>query len=160
MCLAAICHLKSLGHHVTTTCSERNSEWCRRMGADALVDHTKAKWYETLEPNSVDAVFQAVGSAGDYDNAHRVLRPHGVFATCDSETPVAAFGRKLFSSKFFYYLNKPSSANLHKTVEAIEAAGDKWPNNLGHLFEFAEADKAFTLSRSGKATGKIVIKIE
>jgi len=124
---AAICYLKSLGHHVTTTCSERNSEWCRRMGADALVDHTKAKWYEALEANSVDAVFQAVGSAGDYDNAHRVLRPHGVFATCDSETPLAAVGRKLFSSKFFYFLNKPSTANLRKTVEAIEAAGDKGP---------------------------------
>ncbi len=130
------------------------------MGADALVDHTKARWHEALEPASADAVVQCVGSAGDYDHAHRVLRPHGVFATCDAEAPLAAVGRTIFSSKYFYFINKPSSANLRKTVEAIEAAGDKWPNNLGHLFEFAEADKAFTLSRSGKATGKIVIRIE
>lgn len=157
--IAAICYLKALGHRVTTTCSERNAEWCRRLGADVLLDHTKVKWYEALEAGSVDAVFQAVGTAGDYDNAYRVLSARGVFASCDAEAPLSAIGRTIFYSRYYYFLNKPCTANLKKTADAMEAAGERWPSNLGHTFEFAEADKAFALSRSGKATGKIVIRI-
>ncbi len=67
-------------------------------------------------------------------------------------------GSKLTSPLHYYlFINKPSTLNLSRTVELVEQ--DKLLSLVGQVFSFDEADKAFDLSRSNKATGKIVIQI-
>lgn len=55
---SAIGYLKALGHTVVTTASERNKEWVEKMGADQVINYKVEKWFEVLEADSVDGVFQ------------------------------------------------------------------------------------------------------
>jgi NADPH:quinone reductase-like Zn-dependent oxidoreductase len=161
---AAICYLHALGHTVWTTCSERNTEWCRKMGADHLVDYQKQNWWEEVPSGELDGVFQAVGMEGDFEKAEAVLKKGGAFATCDRGgggiigALLSGVWRKLTSSiHYSYFLNKPSTANLSTVARLMEEG--KWTSNLGHTFSFEEAKEAYDLSRSKKATGKIVINV-
>lgn len=111
-------------------------------------------------------IYQCVPSPDDLDWAEKVLKDNSCFVSCASgksgiaANVVAAIGIKI-SAPFHYYLflNKPSTANLQRLSSLIDE-GKMSPTAPGHLFSFAQAGEAFDLSRSNKATGKIVIQIQ
>jgi NADPH:quinone reductase-like Zn-dependent oxidoreductase len=157
---AAIVYLKSLGHTVYTTCSARNVEWCRRVGADHVIDYTSHSWWEQVPSHEVDAVFQCVSSSADWEGAFDVaLKPDGVFTTCDPQknSIVGTLIRLTFNSRFNMFVNRPSTANLQTSIDVYEKA--QAPSIVGHVFPFDRTQEAFDLSCSGKATGKVVIEI-
>ncbi len=160
---AAIVYLKSRGHTVYTTCSARNVEWCRRVGADHVIDYTSHSWWEQVPSCEVDAVFQCVGSPSDWEKALKVaLKPDGVFTTCDNPKKNSLLGalvRSTVNSRFKLFLNRPSTANLQASLDIYEKAPDQAPSIVGPVFPFERTQEAFDLSCSGKATGKIVIEI-
>lgn len=55
---------KVVGCHVTTSCSERNVELCRRLGADGVVDYTKVSVADALKEKGwkFDHVVDNVGT--------------------------------------------------------------------------------------------------
>jgi NADPH:quinone reductase-like Zn-dependent oxidoreductase len=70
---------KALGAHVTAVCSTRNVDLVRAIGADEIVDYTKADFVDAGP--RFDVVFDTVGnrSLSDY---RRVLVPEGTFVSC------------------------------------------------------------------------------
>ena len=133
------------------------------MGADQLIDYGTQQWWES--PTQFDAVFECVGSPGNFARAERKLPKGGVFVSCDRVESGGMVGG-VFASivakiaspiHYVWFLNEPSSENLSKSATLLEQG--KWPSALGKTFPFLEADKAFELSRSKKATGKIVVSV-
>lgn len=70
---------------MTATCSERNVEFVRGLGADHIVDYTKEDWSESLKGPTFDIVYDTVGGPGVWDNAQKVLKKDGYFVTIAAE---------------------------------------------------------------------------
>jgi NADPH:quinone reductase-like Zn-dependent oxidoreductase len=49
---------------VITTTSSANFAYCKRLGADALVDYHAEDWWSVLDDGSVDVVYDTVGQVG------------------------------------------------------------------------------------------------
>jgi NADPH:quinone reductase-like Zn-dependent oxidoreductase len=63
------------GAHVTATCSTRNADWLRDLGAAVVIDHTSQRFDEVV--GAVDVVIDLIG--GDTGvRSLRVLRPGGL----------------------------------------------------------------------------------
>ncbi len=67
--------------HCVATCSERNVEFVREMGADAALDYGKQQWWEELKGQQFDVVYDCVGHDDAWAHAQAVLKPSGHFAT-------------------------------------------------------------------------------
>ncbi len=69
---------KSLGAHVATTCSARNAELVRALGADEVIDYHETKFEDVLE--GYDYVLDALGGE-TRERSFGVLRRGGRLAT-------------------------------------------------------------------------------
>lgn len=52
---------KHAGCFVATTCSEKNVEYVKSIGADQVIDYGKENWVEALQGQNFDAVYDCVG---------------------------------------------------------------------------------------------------
>jgi len=68
--------------HITAVCRGANAEMVRRLGADEVVDYTKAPFGEQLAgADKFDVVFDYIGGTACERSARSLLRPGGAFIT-------------------------------------------------------------------------------
>lgn len=77
---------KDLGAHVATTCSERNAELVRSLGADEVIDYRSTKFEDVL--SGYDFVLDAIGGE-TRERSLEVLRRGGHLATMIGGFPAA-----------------------------------------------------------------------
>jgi len=138
---------RSYGAEAWTTCSARNAEFCRGLGAHRTIDYTREDFRDA--GRVFDVVLDTVGGEIHARSAE-VLRPGGVLAYL-SAAPVQRPGRSDI-------LVIP--AQIQATRERLErllAAGLRAP--IEARFPLERAAEAYELSRSGHARGKIVLDI-
>jgi len=163
---------KERGAEVITTCSARNAELVRGLGADQVIDYTQQDFGEVV--SGLDRVLDALG---DWGACRRVLRRGGRLCTIVSGLPTAAqrYGPYLgplavagnllgfqVSSLFAgvrvsNVLRRPSAENLDQLRERIEA-GTLRPV-VDRVFPLEEIEAAHRYSESGRARGKICVEI-
>jgi NADPH:quinone reductase-like Zn-dependent oxidoreductase len=140
------------GAEVWTTCSARNAEWCRALGAHRMIDYEREDF--VAMGSIFDVVFDIVGGAVHRRSAE-VLKPGGVLAYLQAaprETPQRQDIRVLPTEvratpeRLSTLLSLVSQGKLKVPVEA--------------RFPLERAAEAYELSRSGHARGKIVLTIE
>ena len=164
---AAIQMLHFMGHHVTTTCSARNVEFCTNLGADEIIDYQNEPHFFENVSEPFDAIFQCVGQPGDFGKASffQAIKEGGAFASCDRSGSLAgtiyySIVRKIANPVYYkVFLNSPSTENLAFTCSLMDENKDQWKSPICQSFTFDEASEAFDLSRSKKATGKIVVTV-
>ncbi|KAJ5899345.1 hypothetical protein N7495_004089 [Penicillium taxi] len=158
---------KVLGYHVTTTCSARNIELCKELGADDVIDYTAEKDMSGMlrERGIVfDHILDHVGTPDDlYYQSHHFLRAGGMFVQVGAYSNMVHTSRVAWPSflgggkrkyKIFFFKN---------TQEHVAQLG-KWLQN-GSLkipvipYEFEDAPEAFVKLRSGRAQGKLVVHV-
>lgn len=49
------------GCHVTTTCSSRNLDFVKSLGADVAIDYNSTKFWEVCQPKSFDCIVDLIG---------------------------------------------------------------------------------------------------
>ncbi|EGZ12574.1 hypothetical protein PHYSODRAFT_516119 [Phytophthora sojae] len=131
---------KALGAEVITTCSHRNVELVKSLGADQIIDYTKEKWSDPASWN---------------DAAQKVLKEKtGIFVTILTvdkpiESPIGATFHQIF--------NAPCTEYLLEVKKLIDAGKVKTIIDSVHPLE--NVMEAFKIQMSSRARGKIIIEI-
>ncbi|KAK1931373.1 NADPH-dependent alkenal/one oxidoreductase [Phytophthora citrophthora] len=154
--LFAIQIAKALGAEVITTCSARNVELVKSLGADQVVDYTKEKWADVLAEHSVDLIYDCgMEPASWNDVAQKVLKEKtGIFVTILTvDKPIES----TIGATFHQFMNAPCTEYLLEVKKLIEAGQVKTIIDSVHPLE--NVIEAFKVQMSSRARGKIVIEI-
>ncbi|KAL3662302.1 hypothetical protein V7S43_012629 [Phytophthora oleae] len=154
--LFAIQIAKALGAEVITTCSHRNVELVKSLGADQVIDYTKEKWSDVVAEHSVDLIYDCgVESQSWNDAAQKVLKEQtGIFVTIGVienpiESPIGATQNQIF--------NAPRTEYLLELKKLIEAGQVKTVIDSVHPLE--NLVEAMKICMSHRAKGKIIIEV-
>ncbi|KAI9916001.1 hypothetical protein PsorP6_006922 [Peronosclerospora sorghi] len=147
---------KAIGAEVITTCSHRNVDLVKSLGADEVIDYTKEKWSDVVAEHSVDLVYDCgMEPASWNDAAQKVLKEKtGIFVTILTikdpiPSPIGATLHQIF--------NAPCSDYLVELKKLIEAGKIKTIIDSVHPLE--DVMKAIKLQMTGRARGKIIIEV-
>ncbi|CAI6331653.1 unnamed protein product [Periconia digitata] len=163
---------KALGCFVTTTCSATNVELCKSLGADEVLDYTKVDVVEEMKKKGkvYKLVMDNVGTPENLywaSNAFLVEKDAkfeqiganfnlGDFKRVGGNTFLPAFlggGR----SKYAVFLAKPSRKDLERIAGWMEEG--KVKTVVDSVFEFGDATEAFKKLKTGRAKGKVIVRV-
>lgn len=157
---------KEMGCHVTSTCSTRNVEFVRELGADVVIDYSVEDVVAKLkEGEGFDHVVDHIGlPASLYREANVFLKPGKVFVQVGASA-MTTFAQRLIVPGFlgggrrryviFFFQN--TREDLEKVGEMVRNGAVKV--HFDSVFEFEDTVKAFERLRSGRARGKIVVHV-
>ncbi|KAF9164959.1 hypothetical protein BGX21_000734 [Mortierella sp. AD011] len=168
---------KALGAYVVGVCSTANLELVKSIGADEVVDYKTTDVTEKYTNQDFDIIFDTVGSAEEIwakrntlmkptANLIRIAARDDVF---DSPLTLLAVGADVGSKKVFSFLrsgpgyhlftNHPNGDVLQNVIKVLDEA--KAEPTIDSVYEFTLPSvlSAFERSQSGRAKGKIVVKI-
>lgn len=166
----AIQYAKAKGAYVYTTTSTDNVKWVKALGADSVIDY-KTEDYKTIVKDA-DIVFDTLGKNYTAD-AFEVIKQGGkvvsVAGPLDEES-AKMFGMadyklpeelaKLSSGKeasYKFIFMHPNGGHLDQIKSLVE--DEKIKPVIDKVYSFEESIEAFIHLASGRAKGKIVIKI-
>lgn len=159
---------KRLGCHVTTTCSTRNVELCRELGADEVIDYTAEKdLVGTLKRRGVvfDHILDHIGSPSElYFECHHFLRAGAAFVQVGASALTTFAGRVAWPSFFGGGKRKYVIFMFTNTREHLVTLGE-WMKEgalkvqIDSEYDFENAAEALEKLRSGRARGKIVVHV-
>ncbi|MBD2721169.1 NADP-dependent oxidoreductase [Hymenobacter armeniacus] len=167
---------KHWGAHVATTTSTPNVEWVQGLGADQVIDYKKQAFETVL--NGFDLVLDTLG--GDALNkSFRVLKPGGkVVSVAGPPDPQFAKDQgmnwfmqqalgllsfrvrrlaKQHHASYSFLLMHPSGPEL-RVLSALVDAGTVRPV-IDQVFPFEATKEAIAYLETGRAKGKVVIRV-
>ena len=167
---------KTVGAEVATTTSTANVELVKSLGADIIIDYKKENFQDKL--SGYDLVFDTLGGKTTTDS-YKVLKTGGTLVSISGiPTPDYAdkFGLNFFIKTLFYLLNmkNTSIAKKHKVNYKylfMNASGEelskiakliedkKVKPLVDKTFPLKDVKDAFAYQQTGRAKGKIIIKI-
>lgn len=166
----AIQYAKAKGAYVYTTTSTGNVEWVKELGADRVIDYKTEDYktivkdvdivYDTLGQEYTSEAFQVVKQGGqvisvvgplDEDTAH-------MFGMADYKLPeeIATLSADKEASYKFIFMH-PNGSHLAEIKTMVEDEIIK--PIVDTIYPFTESITAFTHLETGRAKGKIIIKI-
>jgi NADPH:quinone reductase-like Zn-dependent oxidoreductase len=166
----AIQYAKAKGAYVYTTTSTNNVKWVKELGTDRVIDY-KTENYKSIVKDA-DIVFDTLG--GNYAvEAFQIIRQGGkvisvagpmdeeiarMFGMADYNLPEEL--AKAISAKYAtykYIFMHPNGAHLNEIKLLVE--DEKIKPIIDKAYAFSDSIEAFKHLASGRAKGKIVIKI-
>ena len=173
----AIQYAKSKGAYVYTTTSTKNVNWVKELGADRVIDYKTENYLDIVK--DVNIVYDTLG--GNYtEDAFKVIKDCGkvisIAGAIDDESAkelglnglIRFFLRlkskkitKQANSKSAYYkfiLMTPNGNQLNDIKSLVEA--EKVKPIIDKTFPFSETIDALVYQKSGRAKGKIVVKMK
>lgn len=162
---------KTLGCHVTTSCSAGNVKLCRDLGADEVIDYKAVDIVDALKEQGpvFNLVVDNVGSPSNlYHSSNVFLKPGGKFVQVGIGPGLGSM-KQLSSNmlwpgflgggkhKYELLLMKPKAEDLKQLAEWAKEG--KIRAVIDTLFEFDDAPKAFEKLKTGRTKGKIVVHV-
>ena len=143
---------KHIGAHVVATCSARNIDYVRSLGADEVVDYNAVDFTEAV--SDCDAVFETVG--GDVtERSFAVLKPGGRAAFIASgSTPPESPRDDVASLRPRVGRDRP---HLERILELYQAGAITVPEIT--TFALADAASALATSAARHLRGKLVLRV-
>jgi NADPH:quinone reductase-like Zn-dependent oxidoreductase len=165
---------RALGARVATTCSGRNVDFVRELGADVAIDYTETKFEEAID--GCDVVLESMGGA-IHGRSLKVLRRGGRLVSINSGLPaatarwgpnlaLAAVGLRLLGRKIAglgrgvkvsTVVRKPSGAHLAELAALVDA-GEIRPV-VAEVFPLERIADAHRAIETGRTRGKNVIQV-
>ena len=168
---------KQMGVTVATTASEAGANLVNSLGADVMINYKSEKFEEILK--NYDAVFDTLGGEALL-KSFDILKDGGKIVSV-SGLPNARFAKEynlgffktlLFSVashklsalekkhnvQYTFLFMKPSGEQLRIIAKLIETG--KIKPIIDRVFAFENAQKAMEYAESGRAKGKIILKIK
>ncbi|MCC3646727.1 NADP-dependent oxidoreductase [Cytobacillus oceanisediminis] len=167
---------KLMGATVATTASAAGADLVKTLGADEIINYKTEKFEEILK--NYDAVFDTLGGE-ILEKSFEVIKSGGKIVSV-SGLPNARFGKEygsgffktlLFSAashkltalekkhnaEYTFLFMKPSGEQLRIIANLIETG--KIKPIIDRVLPFEDAQKAMEYAESGRAKGKIIVKI-
>ncbi|KAH9841922.1 uncharacterized protein C8Q71DRAFT_700158 [Rhodofomes roseus] len=170
---------KAVGCKVTASASAKNEEYVRSLGADEFVDYTKAPLHQTLISYPLAEKFhvllEAVGlmDTSLYVHSEAYIAPGGIFISVGPQPKgfdvvgLAKLAWKMYLQPRFLGGTKRSWKVLqvrpkHADQEQIATylAEGKIKPLVDSVYNFEDVLKAYERLMTGRATGKVVIKMD
>ena len=157
---------KELGCRVTATCSTKNVELCFRLGADDVVDYSaQSDLISTLSTKGMfDVVIDFVGETGTlYYQSHMFLKEGGEFVQVGGSV-LGSLSRAIWpgflgGGQRKYVLFK-ARCEARQLVQLGQWVADRTIQvQVDGVYEFQDVGKAFERLGSGRARGKIVVRV-
>ncbi|MFJ5766508.1 NADP-dependent oxidoreductase [Lysinibacillus sp. NPDC093210] len=168
---------KVMGAIVATTASEAGANLVTSLGADEVINYKTEKFEDIL--NNYDAVFDTLGGQ-TLEKSFNIIKDGGKIVSV-SGTPNARFAKEngsglfktlLFSiashkltslekkhkAQYSFLFMKPSGDQLRIIADFIESG--KITPVIDRIFLFEDAQKAMEYVESGRAKGKVILKIK
>jgi NADPH:quinone reductase-like Zn-dependent oxidoreductase len=143
---------RARGAHVIATCSERNADFVRSLGANDVIAYDRTPFESAVR--DVDAVFDTMGGEV-HDRSYKVLKRRGLMVCLSAEPYTdrgAEFGVTVKQAPILprrdildSLLKMMADGSLHIPIEAT--------------LPFAEFRRAHELSQTGRVRGKIVLAL-
>ncbi|UOY92276.1 NADP-dependent oxidoreductase [Ectobacillus sp. JY-23] len=168
---------KYMGAVVATTTSEAGTALVTSLGADTIINYKTERFEEVLQ--DYDAVFDTIGGK-TLEQAFQVVKPGGKIVSVSGvpnarfadEYGAGFFKKQLFTlvsrkltalekqhhAEYTFLFMKPSGEQLRIIANLIEAGHIK--PVIDKVFSLEDAQQAMTYSETGRAKGKIIIKIK
>lgn len=163
---------KHLGAHVITTCSARNAEFVRSLGADQVIDYRAEPWHEVAR--DVDVVLDALGLP-EARKARKVVRKGGRIVGISVGLPervkkvgpvlgilgtgvalaCAVTGSRLRGIPSRFFTRRPDGAQLDMLAELCERGAIR--PVIDTIYPLDRIGDAHRHSESGRVAGKLVI---
>ncbi|MFF2091248.1 NADP-dependent oxidoreductase [Paenibacillus sp. NPDC058174] len=168
---------KSMGAYVATTTSENGYDLVKRLGADLIINYKQEQFEHIIR--DYDVVYDTLG--GDVlKKSFTVLKPQGKLVSI-AGLPGGNFAREaglgplktaLFSIvgrrvnalaaknnvEYHYHYMKPSGLDLFSIKQRIEANQIK--PVIDKIFDFQDTALAFAYLETGRAKGKVAIRVK
>ncbi|OAQ38957.1 hypothetical protein A5893_13040 [Pedobacter psychrophilus] len=154
--IAAVQLAKLAGAKVTAVCGTNNIENVKALGADVIIDYTKQDIY--MLNKQFDIVFDTVSTL-DISKTKIIIKKGGIMINT-LPTPKAMIAQLLSyfgSKKFKSFMNKPSPENIELLAKLV--AENKLKVIFDKEYNLDELPEAHRYSETGKAKGKIIIKV-
>jgi len=152
--ICAIQIAKAHGAKVYTTCSGKNVDFVKSLGADEVIDYTANDWSEVLKGKGLDSVFDTVGQDGTAEKAAGVVKDNGkimaIMGGCKEPLPRGITFQ-------FFLTDSKNVADLDTLKTLVEA--NKLSLPVQETFPLERIPDAFKVSMSGKVVGKVCIKV-
>ena len=167
---------KHLGATVATTTSTANLKWVKRLGADIVIDYRKDDFEHILQ--DYDVVLNSLG-AETLEKSLRVLKPGGKlisisgppdpeFAKDRGLSWIVRLAMRLLSYRIrnkakrhhvsYSFLFMRASGEQLREIGSLIDAGIIRPV-VDRVFPFAETKEALAYVETGRAKGKVVVKV-
>jgi NADPH:quinone reductase-like Zn-dependent oxidoreductase len=174
----AIQYAKVKGCYVAATCGERNMQLLQELGADRVINYQQENWWEVLEGEDYDILFDLIGGYDTWKNSTKVLKKKSTFCTLKGDSDLnSSFGKIAYFTASYIHRNfwslirqypqyvytlcdsTKASTQLADLRQLIEGGLIRPVIDSNGLFEFKSAIDAFKYSAEGHATGKIIVNI-
>jgi NADPH:quinone reductase-like Zn-dependent oxidoreductase len=167
---------KHLGATVATTTSTANLAWVKRLGADIVIDYRKDDFEHILQ--DYDVVLNSLGAEALEKSLH-VLKPGGKlisisgppdpeFAKDRGLSWIVRLAMRLLSSRIrkkakrhhvsYSFLFMRASGEQLREIGSLIESGIIRPV-VDRVFPFAETKEALAYVETGRAKGKVVVKV-
>eukprot|EP01102_Stenamoeba_stenopodia_P008167 TRINITY_DN2325_c0_g1_i3.p2 TRINITY_DN2325_c0_g1~~TRINITY_DN2325_c0_g1_i3.p2 ORF type:complete len:396 (-),score=118.28 TRINITY_DN2325_c0_g1_i3:2333-3520(-) len=165
---------------VITTCSGRNADFVKSLGADEVIDYTTTKWYEQLKGQQLDLVLDCVGGEeNSYSKAESVLKSGsqgGAYVTIAPGDQNKGFGfegvwslaKSWVGGKFGQLTGGPrlhmvSCAVKQDQLAAIAILAEKkmlQPMvSQENTYQLKQTKEALKQNEEGRTRGKIIVRV-
>jgi NADPH:quinone reductase-like Zn-dependent oxidoreductase len=162
---------KAKGCHVTTSCSSANVALCKSLGADRVIDYKTANIIAELkkQPNFFDLVVDNVGTPSDlYFASTHFLKPDGMYMQVAAHSLFSAATSMLSKQLWPAFLGggtgrlamagAKNDFEIYTQLAKLVQEG-KIKAIIDSTFEYSDAPKAFERLQTGRAQGKIVVRV-
>lgn len=167
---------KHLGATVATTTSAANTDWVKRLGADIIIDYRKENFETILK--DYDVVLNSQDTKALHNSLKVLKRGGSVISISGPADP--EFGLQINANFFVKMLLKLLSAGIRKQAKRLgvnfsflfmKAQGDQLRQItsliefgaikpvIDKVFPFEQTNEALAYVETGRAKGKVVIKL-
>ena len=141
---------RHFGSEIVATCSTRNFEYVRSLGAHTVIDRNREDF--ALAAGNCDVVFDTVGGEM-HRRSFDVLNPGGLLVYINA-SPVSPLPPR--ADVRVVHAHVQSSTGILSALMDLGARG-VFRSQIGSLFDFESAPAAYARSESRRSTGKNVI---
>jgi len=158
-----------IGTVIATASREETKAWCKKMGADHVINHNNLKDDLTkIGHPSTNYVYVCVDMNTVYDNALEVTKPHGKLLGItgwDGVDPSKAFYKSVTLVTEFMFARPMHDEEPEKQAWVLNHVGELLDkgvlvHTLNSVFELSKLADAHKLQDSGKAIGKIGLVVK